>query len=355
MTPTTERHDTAVSSGRRPRVVLGVSGGIAAYKACELLRRFSESGHDVTVVPTAAALHGSLDDAVAYPDATAARAALAARHGVSPDGVLPTAGASEAFDLVARLRHWRHPVVIHPQYTGPHAALAAAGHTVTTVLCRPEDGFAVHPDAVPDDADLVVVGNPTNPTGVLHPAATLLSLLRPGRVVLVDEAFLDAIVGEPETLSGDRHPGLLVSRSLTKHWSIPGVRAGYLLGDPGLIAAAARLQIPWSVSAPALAAMLACSDERALAEGERRARQLALWRAGLGEALGARGVPFISGAAPYVLARVGDGVHAALREQGVAVRRADTFPGLDATWVRIAVRPPELNERLLSALDRILR
>lgn len=40
----------------RPRVVLGVSGGIAAYKACELLRRFTESGHDVTVVPTAAAL-----------------------------------------------------------------------------------------------------------------------------------------------------------------------------------------------------------------------------------------------------------------------------------------------------------
>ncbi|MFC6344348.1 bifunctional phosphopantothenoylcysteine decarboxylase/phosphopantothenate--cysteine ligase CoaBC, partial [Nocardioides hankookensis] len=55
MSPT-EHHDTAVSSGRRPRVVLGVSGGIAAYKACELLRRFTESGHDVTVVPTAAAL-----------------------------------------------------------------------------------------------------------------------------------------------------------------------------------------------------------------------------------------------------------------------------------------------------------
>lgn len=52
----TETHDTAVSRGGRPRVVLGVSGGIAAYKACELLRRFTESGHDVTVVPTASAL-----------------------------------------------------------------------------------------------------------------------------------------------------------------------------------------------------------------------------------------------------------------------------------------------------------
>lgn len=300
------------------------------------------------------ALHASLDDAVSYPDASFARAALAARHRLTPEEVLPTAGASEAFDLVARLRRWRSPVVVHPQYTGPHAALAAAGHTVGTVVCRADDGFALHPDAVPSDADLVIVGNPTNPTGVLHPAETLRRLLRPGRVVLVDEAFLDAIPGEPETLSGERHPGLLVSRSLTKHWSIPGVRAGYLLGDPALLADAARLQVPWSVSAPALAAMLACSDDRAVHESECRARQLAAWRAGLDEELAARGVPFVAGAAPFVLARVGAGVHAALRESGIAVRRADTFPGLDDSWVRIAVRPPDVTDQLLTALDRAL-
>ncbi|MEO6792538.1 MAG: Rv2231c family pyridoxal phosphate-dependent protein CobC, partial [Mycobacterium sp.] len=300
------------------------------------------------------ALHASLDDAASYPDASAARGALAARHGLPPGEVLPTAGASEAFDLVARLRRWRRPVVVHPQYTGPHTALTAAGHAVDTVLCRAEDGFAVHPDAVPDDADLVVVGNPTNPTGVLHPAETLRRLLRPGRVVLIDEAFLDAIPGEPESLSGERYPGLLVSRSLTKHWSIPGVRAGYLLGDPVLIGAAARLQIPWSVSAPALAAMLSCSDSRALTESDSRARQLAEWRDRMTEALAVHGVPFVAGAAPFVLARVGCGVHTVLRVNGIAVRRADTFPGLDDTWVRIAVRPPELTDQLLIALDRAL-
>ncbi|MEB3052328.1 cobyrinate a,c-diamide synthase [Mycolicibacter sp. MYC123] len=302
-----------------------------------------------------AALHASLDDAASYPDASAARAALAGRHGRSDAEVLPTAGASEAFDLVARLQKWQRPVVIHPQYTGPHTALEAAGHRVEVVLCHADDGFALHPDAVPDDADLVVVGNPTNPTGVLHPAQTLLRLLRPGRVVLVDEAFLDAIPGEPEALSRERHPGLLVSRSLTKHWSIPGVRAGYLLGDPKLIAAAARLQIPWSVSASALAAMVSCSDERASAESDSRARQLAVWRTELSDGLAARGVPFVAGPAPYVLARASGGVHATLRENGIAVRRCDTFPGLDATWVRIAVRPPELTAQLLSALDRVLR
>ncbi|BBZ24163.1 Rv2231c family pyridoxal phosphate-dependent protein CobC [Mycolicibacter hiberniae] len=301
------------------------------------------------------ALHASLDAARSYPQTAPARAALAARHGLDAAEVLPTAGASEAFDLVARARPWRRPVVVHPQYTGPHAALVAAGHTVTTVLCHDTDGFALHPDAIPADADLVVVGNPTNPTGIVHPAATLCALLRPGRVVLVDEAFLDAVPGEPETLAGQRRPGLLVSRSLTKHWSIPGIRAGYLLGDPALLTEAARLQIPWSVSAPALAAMLACSEQRALREGDRRAGQLASWRAHLADGLTSRGIRLVAGAAPFVLAQVGRGLHQSLRANGIAVRRADSFPGLDDTWVRIAVRPPPMSDQLLSALDGILR
>ena len=301
------------------------------------------------------ALRSSLDAAARYPDTAAARAALAARHGVTAEQVLPTAGASEAFDLVARLRRWQHPVVVHPQYTGPHAALAAAGHEVGIVMCSAHDGFALHPEAVPDAADLVVVGNPTNPTGVLHPAATLLRLLRPGRVVLVDEAFIDAIPSEPESLAERCYPGLLVSRSLTKHWSIPGIRAGYLLGDASLLAEAERLQIPWSVSSPAIAGMLACSDERARSESHSRASQLASWREHLATSLTTMAVPVVAGAAPFVLARVGVGVHKLLRDNGIAVRRADTFPGLDDSWVRIAVRPPHTTAALIAALHRTLR
>lgn len=301
------------------------------------------------------ALHAALDAATAYPDAACARRALALRHGRSTSEVLPTAGASEAFTLAARLRPWRRPVVVHPQYTGVHAALTDAGHAVTTVVCHPDDGFALHPEAIPDDADLVVVGNPTNPTGVLHPAAALHRLRRPGRVVLVDEAFLDAVPGEPETLAHERFPGLLVARSLTKHWSIPGIRAGYLLGDPALLADAAALQPPWSVSTPALAAVVACSDERARAESDCRAQQFTKWRIQLTDALVQRSVPFVPGQAPFVLTRVGAGVHRRLRELGVAVRRADTFPGLDGTWVRIAARPPAVTQPLLAALDKALQ
>ena len=297
------------------------------------------------------ALHDSLA-ATAYPDEEPARAALAKHHGRDRDEVLPTAGAAEAFTLVARARQWRKPVVVHPQFTEPHAALEQAGHTVTEVRLRAEDGFALDPAAVPAAADLVVVGNPTNPTGVLHPAATLRALLRPGRLVVVDEAFMDAVPGEPETLTGERAEGLLVIRSLTKHWSIPGVRAGYVVGDPATIGDLDAVRTPWSVSATAAAAMLACATERASAEARERAERIAGWRDHLEAGLRDLEIDYVPSAASFVLARPGAGVRETLRDQGIAVRRADTFPGLGREWVRIAVRPADLTDRLLRQLEQ---
>ncbi|MBD4652300.1 aminotransferase class I/II-fold pyridoxal phosphate-dependent enzyme, partial [Xanthomonas citri pv. citri] len=84
------------------------------------------------------------------------------------------------------------------------------------------------------DADLVVVGNPTNPTGRLHPATDLLALRRPGRVLVVDEAFMDA-TDESQSLIGSDMDDLLVLRSLTKTYGLAGIRAGYVVGDSQLV------------------------------------------------------------------------------------------------------------------------
>ena len=296
------------------------------------------------------ALHEGLARSAVYPDPEPARLAIARRHARPPAEVLPTAGAAEAFTLIARSRPWRRPVVVHPQFTEPHAALEQAGHTVTSVLCTAEDGFVFDGKTVPDDADLVVVGNPTNPTGVLHSAATLRGLCRPGRLVVVDEAFMDAVPEEPEGLVGERVEGLVVLRSLTKHWSIPGVRAGYVTGDEAVIRELGRAQTPWSVSSPAITAIVACTSAEAAPEALERARTLDAWREFLESGLRDAGLEFVPSRAPFVLVRVGEGGHTRLRAQGIAARRADTFPGLDSSWVRVAVRPPETTRALLTAL-----
>lgn len=298
------------------------------------------------------ALRRSLEAIDRYPDPSAARAAVARLHDRPEDDVLVTAGAAEAFTLVARLRRWRRPVVVHPQFTEPHAALEQAGHRVTEVVLPPP--YALDPALVPDDADLVVLGNPTNPTGALHPAATVRRLLRPGRVVVVDEAFMDCVPGETESLAGDPTPGLVVIRSLTKHWGIPGIRAGYLLGDRETVAELGRGQVPWSVATTASAAIVACTSGEAVVEAEARAVEIAGWRKHLTDGLDGVGVDHLPSYASFVLTHVGAGVRERLRVQGIAVRRADTFPGLDDSWVRVAVRPPELADKLLGVLPEVL-
>lgn len=301
---------------------------------------------------------GSLSDLAAYPQPDAAVAAVAARHRVTPDRVLLTAGAAEAFVLVARAFRPRHAVVVHPQFTEPEAALRSAGHVVDRVILRPEDGFVLDPGAVPADADLVVVGNPTNPTSVLHRADELRELARPDRILVVDEAFMDAVPGEPESLAGASIPGLVVIRSLTKTWGLAGLRVGYVLAAPEIVGQLAAVQPHWPVSAPALAAAIACSNGHALAEAARAAVELDRQRAYLVDALGAgagAGAGAVSEAGiglygvprgPFVLVRVegADVLRNALRERGYAVRRGDTFPGLGPDWLRIAVRPEDITD-----------
>ncbi|WP_055533829.1 Rv2231c family pyridoxal phosphate-dependent protein CobC, partial [Streptomyces graminilatus] len=225
---------------------------------------------------------GSLGGLAAYPDGRAARAAVAARHGLPVERVLLTAGAAEAFVLLARALKVRRPVVVHPQFTEPEAALRDAGHSVDRVLLRAEDGFRLDAGLVPEDADLVVIGNPTNPTSVLHPAGTIARLARPWRTLVVDEAFMDAVPGEREALAGRTDvPGLVVLRSLTKTWGLAGLRIGYVLAAPETIVELERAQPLWPVSTPALAAAEVCVSARGVAEAEAGALRMTADRAHL--------------------------------------------------------------------------
>ncbi|MFE7751424.1 Rv2231c family pyridoxal phosphate-dependent protein CobC [Streptomyces sp. NPDC057428] len=302
----------------------------------------------------------SLGSLSSYPDGRQARTAVAARHGLPEERVLLTAGAAEAFVLIARALPARRPVVVHPQFTEPEAALRAAGHEVGRVLLRPEDGFRLDPAAVPEDADLVMVGNPTNPTSVLHPAAVLEELARPGRTLVVDEAFMDVVPGEREALCARQDiPGLVVLRSLTKTWGLAGLRIGYVLADPATTALLHEAQPLWPVSSPALAAAEACMDPRALVEAADAADRIAVDRAHLLAGLAEFGELTVvePAAGPFVLLRLerADEVRALLRSRGFAARRGDTFPGLGSDWLRLAVRDRVTTNRFLQALDLALQ
>lgn len=302
-----------------------------------------------------ARLVAALDGLGNYPSAAqdaAARAAVAARHGRDPAEVLVLGGVAEGFALLPALAP-RSAAVVHPSFTEPEIALRQAGFLVHRVLT--DAGYRLQPERVPPEADLVVVGNPTNPTSVLHPARTVRELGRPGRVLVVDEAFGDAVPGERESLAADREtPGLLVFRSLTKTWALPGLRAGYALGAPELLARLAAPRPPWPVGTLVLEAVRACSTPAAVAEAAAAADQITQHREWMVRQLAALpGVTVHQPAmAPFLLLRVPGGrrVRTALAEAGIAVRRADTFPGLTADHLRVSVRPPEIAATLVESL-----
>lgn len=299
-----------------------------------------------------------LADLARYPsaaDTAAAVAAVAARHGVDEDRVLLLAGGSEGFSLLPALGP-RCPVLLAPSFTEPEAVFTAAGTPARHAVLAPPfrlDG-AVPGAVIPEAADLVVLGNPTNPTGVLHPREAVLALRRPGRLLVVDEAFADAVPGEPESLAGSGLPDVLVLRSLTKTWALAGLRVGYAIGAPDVLNRLASRRPHWPLGTLQLEAVTACCAPDTLASARAEAQRFALMRAQMSAALAGLGLHVVDGQAPFVLFTVPDPplIRKRLRARGIAVRRCDTFVGLPDGYLRAAVRPewPLLVEALREVL-----
>ncbi|AZG43614.1 Rv2231c family pyridoxal phosphate-dependent protein CobC [Gordonia insulae] len=308
------------------------------------------------------ALAARLDDLARYPsraDEQGAIATVADAHGRSVEEVLLLAGAAEGFELLPRLAP-RHAALIQPSFSEPELALRAAGVPITDVVLPPP--WRLTPEAVPDDADLVVLGNPTNPTSVLHPAAGVEGLRRPGRIVFVDEAFADITIDplsgrhEPASLASAGYDDVVVIRSVTKTFGLAGLRAGYLLAHPDIVRRLSVGRRPWPLGTLALTALTECVGPAGQRYAQTQARQIAADRADMVAQLADAGIEVcVDPQASYVLIALPDavGVKERLRERGFAVRSAANFVGLDSRHLRLAVREPATTRSVISAIAAV--
>jgi histidinol-phosphate/aromatic aminotransferase/cobyric acid decarboxylase-like protein len=290
-----------------------------------------------------------------YPDERAAVAAIAALHGRTPDEVVLTNGATEAMWLLGAALKPRLSAITQPAFTETELALIAAHLPVAHVQRDPEAGFALDPSAVPPAATLLMLANPASPDGTLHDREQVLALRAPGRTLVVDEAFMAMVPGEPGSLAGERLDDVIVLRSLTKLLSVPGLRVGYALAPAPLARALRAVRPPWSVNAFALAVLVAAAGHRT------ECADLAVRAAAEGRDLAARlsaipGVRIWPAATNYRLVQVvnGDQVRAGLHARGLAVRGAGSFRGLTADHLRITARDPERNAVLAAVLAELL-
>ena len=266
-------------------------------------------------------------DIAPYPDQRDAVEAVAARHRRAPGEVLLTAGAAEAFVLLARALRPRHAVVVHPQFTEPEAALRAAGHQVDQVILP--FPFTLDPSLVP--------------AGAAGRRRRGLRRLPAGRAGIGRERRRARRAG------GDP--------SLTKTWALAGLRVGYVLAAADVVALLAAGQPLWPVSTPALTACVATASGAALSTVTEWAGMLAAQREHLLGLLGAidavRVVPDASASFVLLDTAIGD-VRTRLQSRGFAVRRGETFPGLAPGWIRVAVRDAETSDRFATALHEVI-
>jgi threonine-phosphate decarboxylase len=294
------------------------------------------------------------------PDCRALVARLAQGHAVDPTQVVVGNGANDLLYAIARALRPRRAAIVEPTYTEYLRASLRAGAAVDHWLV--DDNF--HPKPFdPEGADLVWVGNPNNPTGALWPADRLVPWMsaHPQTTFVVDEAFLPFRPDEAVhslVASTARLANLVVTRSLTKVYTLPGLRLGYAVAGERLAAAIRQEIAPWSVNALAQSAgLVALDDAPFLARSHAWFVEHAQPFAGQLRACSAWLEPLPSDAA-FVLVRLkgctASRLAGRLEEQDIAIRQADNFIGLDDHCVRISVRRPEENSRLLAALQTVL-
>lgn len=286
-------------------------------------------------------------------DETAAR--------ISPENIVPGNGSIEIFDLFLRMvvaGGGDKVLVPYPSFSEYASRARLTGMDVKRV--RYEEVLSYDDEL--ENYDAVFLCNPNNPTGVLREKGNLREFAvrcrERGVSLLVDEAFIElARPGESLVALALDFPNLVVARSLTKVFSVPGLRIGYGVGSGDLIDGMEKLRPPWNLNyLAARAGSKFLKEERELPEDSRD--YIAGERDWLARELRNLGFSLYPSSTNFLLFKTeGVGLKAAelvdrCLDHKVLLRNADSFYGLDEWHVRVAVKKREENRKLVGALEK---
>jgi len=305
-----------------------------------------------------------------YPEPTYRdfREAAARFHGIDPSHILPGNGTAQLIHLISRWQRKSRVAVVTPTFTEYERAVTAEGGDLVPWPLQEENRFlppALNGALGLRGARLLFLCNPNNPTGTLWPMGELLQLIQTceqaGTWIVVDEATMDLVEDRLRysvVPFVKRFPHLIVLRSMTKSFSVPGLRIGYLAASKRAVEELNSIQPPWAMNA--LAAFVGAGlfkEERYLKDSRQRIKELKhlLWE----------GLSTLPGLSPYpseanfFLCRMTDpkgsnqGLAQKLQAQGILIRTCDDFTGLArGQFIRLAVRRLEENGLLVEALRR---
>jgi len=318
------------------------------------------------------AIRSALKQIVHYPDPDCwqLRRALAYQCGVDPDMILVGNGSTELIHLLPRALTIKSALIIGPTFEEYARALLDAGSSVQYVHAGREERFRPPLKEVLREFsakrsrfDAVFLCNPNNPTGQVMNRLAIGQLAEAVEQqqgwLIVDEAFIDYCQAQSVVSMLRAHPRMLLLRSLTKFYAMPGLRLGYLVGTSKTVDRLKDCQPPWSVNSLAQEFSLAVVQDHTYATKSRifmkneRSRLIC----GLRSLSGLRVYP---SAANFVMIELPASACAGevtdrLASERLLIRDCSALPGLTTQMIRVAVRTAKENRQLVAALGACVR
>ena len=282
-------------------------------------------------------------------------------------------GSMELIHALPSALKLRHLLLVQPTFAEYAATMARIGGRVTGVSAKRSERYALPIDRLrrilcarskqSQSYDGIVLCNPSSPTGQVCEAADLMELAqaaaRRGIWLIVDESFADYCPERSLLPHKGRFARMVVLRSLTKFYALPGLRVGYAVADAPVVQRLRRHVPPWSVSSMGQVAAIAALQDHTHARRSLQfvTKERVRFAAGLAVMPGCTVLPTY---ANYIFMELPRGWHAAamaarLRRDGLLIRDCSDMPGASARSIRVAVRSRRDNDRLLRTLAGVLR
>ena len=283
------------------------------------------------------------------PDGEPFLTKVTAFHHVQKDCVLLGNGASELFSVMAKRYANKRVIIVHPTFSEYERTLRAAGAEIVPILVEDIVHYTLPMERLKREmanADALYICTPNNPTGVLPNKEELLQLITHGAQVncelVIDEAFIDWI---DEAYSLIQYvvdnPHMIVVRSMTKMYAIPGLRLGYLVASP-IVVAELKSSLPhWNLNAFALVIGAGCLDEENYCQ--QAIAYATTQRELLQSYLQENGCQVTNSVTNYVCFTLpekqqADTFFTYCLSKGVVLRHTKNFMGLNGEWFRIGIK-----------------
>lgn len=300
-------------------------------------------------------LQQSVTSVTTYPpvDGERVRDRLAEKLGVKCENVVVTNGATEAIYLIAQAFSGHKSTILMPAFSEYERACSLFDHQLEFKRYSEFQTFIRLPDSI------YWICNPNNPTGsIIDPSQLLLSAtMNPNSFFVIDEAYESLVTHDCSILTWTaKVKNIIVIRSLTKSYVVPGVRVGYLSASKEVAQRINRYKQPWSVNSLALSVIDYSLDNQPFTPNElecyiaeagklcRAINQIEGFESRIGEA------GFFLIKTSFSSAKIKQYL---IDNHGILVRDASSFGGIDGQFIRVANQRAADNEKLIAALKMI--